>query len=418
MSAPISSTYISMEGILTPVPVSLNEYTSPAIIAQYSAKIAILKEILNRTASNPVYNGNPPPLTAQDAINAKDAIVALQSLAQNGITSSTNWAVPNDTTQPQTTYYMTSQMGSNLDLILKSLSAVGFTSTSFNLDNLKAWQSLGGYGIAGTMQAAIDAGSATNNRSIQSFIELEYVTTANDVIFSNLTNMQTALSTTGTVLGTLQTLQDIQNKMFVSGPSNLGPTFSAYFASVIRNALSAANKPFGAQVSPESYSDLYKAAANNYFAQVIPKINAFSEDQYISIYNTVLAARTQISNYIIQLGIQAPNASRTIPNTLAFNLNKLLTDMNNQFTPTTDRTTQLVFIKQWIIDGRQGLPTATGVIQDHITTAITSAENLNDTQKENIRNYMFIFEQFYKSATAALTAISQILQKMAQNISR
>jgi hypothetical protein len=48
--------------------------------------------------------------------------------------------------------------------------------------------------------------------------------------------------------------------------------------------------------------------------------------------------------------------------------------------------------------------------------AITSAQGLNDTQTEQVRQYMFIFEEYYKSASALLNAITQIIQKFAQGI--
>lgn len=57
-----------------------------------------------------------------------------------------------------------------------------------------------------------------------------------------------------------------------------------------------------------------------------------------------------------------------------------------------------------------------GSIQDNITFAITAAQSLNDSQKEQVRRYMYVFEEYYKSASSLLTAISQIIQKIAQGI--
>jgi hypothetical protein len=59
-----------------------------------------------------------------------------------------------------------------------------------------------------------------------------------------------------------------------------------------------------------------------------------------------------------------------------------------------------------------------GDSQTAISAAITSAEGLNDTQKEAVRNFLFVFEEFYKSASAALQRISQMIEKMAGNINR
>jgi hypothetical protein len=57
-----------------------------------------------------------------------------------------------------------------------------------------------------------------------------------------------------------------------------------------------------------------------------------------------------------------------------------------------------------------------GSIQDNITFAITAAQSLNDSQKEQVRRYMYVFEEYYKSASSLLAAISQLIQKIAQGI--
>jgi hypothetical protein len=49
-----------------------------------------------------------------------------------------------------------------------------------------------------------------------------------------------------------------------------------------------------------------------------------------------------------------------------------------------------------------------------LTKAITAAQSTNDQQNEDVRNFLNLFEQYYKSASALLQAISQIIQKMAQ----
>lgn len=57
-----------------------------------------------------------------------------------------------------------------------------------------------------------------------------------------------------------------------------------------------------------------------------------------------------------------------------------------------------------------------GQFQQNITLAITAAQSLNNTQTEQVRAYVLNFEQFYKSASALLSAISTIIKSMAQNI--
>lgn len=443
-----ATTTISYIDSATPIVVSVNEYTSGLVSKAYSQNIAILKEILDRTAANPIYNGNPPPLTAQDALNARDAILALDALATNGITQSANFADPNDMTQPQVTYYMTLAMGTTLDAVVKSLKAAGFTTTSYDLSALQTWQSLAGFGIESLIQAAVNAGGSSSTRSLQSMVELEYVTQANEVIFGNLSSLQTALSNTSSILGLLQIMQNIQNRITVSKPiSGAFSTFSKYFA----NRLQAATISLGtpgvpkpvSQLSPQIYADIYKTAANQYFGTPIVQttlsrgtttfsivgINPISfqpitvatyhpSADEVNTANQIISAKQTLLKQIAKLEALNPAASRSVPNTLAFALNTLVTAINTTFaglslgSPAINKASA---ISAWIIDGRSDV-TNTGKIQSNITQAISSAQSLNDTQKQNVSQYMFLFEEFYKSASAILTQITQIIQKMAQGI--
>jgi len=84
--------------------------------------------------------------------------------------------------------------------------------------------------------------------------------------------------------------------------------------------------------------------------------------------------------------------------------------------PIEDSLNQLLF---WVYDGysasnQDGIES--GNFQRNLTGAITAAQNLNDTQKEDLRRFMYLFEQFYKSASAILQAIDRMVNKMAQNI--
>jgi len=58
----------------------------------------------------------------------------------------------------------------------------------------------------------------------------------------------------------------------------------------------------------------------------------------------------------------------------------------------------------------------TGNIQRRLTEGITSAESLNDRQKEDLRRFMFVFEEYYKSASAVLQSITRMIERMAQGI--
>lgn len=89
---------------------------------------------------------------------------------------------------------------------------------------------------------------------------------------------------------------------------------------------------------------------------------------------------------------------------------------------TSPVSTAKVGIRSWIMDNYQTFAsssaTSAGKIQQNLTNAITSAQSTNDTQKEDVRNSLLVFEEYYKSAAAVLTQLNQLITKMAQGISR
>jgi hypothetical protein len=59
-----------------------------------------------------------------------------------------------------------------------------------------------------------------------------------------------------------------------------------------------------------------------------------------------------------------------------------------------------------------------GQIQRDLAGAITAGQSLNATQQQTVQQYMFVFEEYYKSAASILNSITQIIQTMAQNMAR
>lgn len=57
-----------------------------------------------------------------------------------------------------------------------------------------------------------------------------------------------------------------------------------------------------------------------------------------------------------------------------------------------------------------------GLFEQNITLAMTAAQGLNNTQTEEVRAFLFTFEEYYKSASSLLSSITQLIQKYAQGI--
>jgi hypothetical protein len=91
----------------------------------------------------------------------------------------------------------------------------------------------------------------------------------------------------------------------------------------------------------------------------------------------------------------------------------------NSSTPITTLNAKTA-IRTWIMDNYQSFAsseaTTAGAYQQNITNAITAAQSTNDTQKQDVRNSLLVFEEYYKSAAAVLTQLNQLISKMAQGI--
>lgn len=241
------------------------------------------------------------------------------------------------------------------------------------------------------------------NTGEQAMIELVYVKTANDVLTEKMASMENALSITTDVMNSLTAIQTAHNQL--QATSRQVPTFNyANSAGGVDQYTSAyttyASQAFGVPINP---TFIYSSATAPGFAN-------FQAD-LISTKNTLISQISQLSAITPALSNGQPD-----PNALLAKLKNVLADLNKY-----DLTTYSG-VKSWVIDNydMQGTSSSSkaGAIQQNITSAITAGQSLNDTQKETVRRFLYLFEEYYKSASAILTKITQIIEKMAQGISR
>jgi hypothetical protein len=57
-----------------------------------------------------------------------------------------------------------------------------------------------------------------------------------------------------------------------------------------------------------------------------------------------------------------------------------------------------------------------GLYQTHLNDAVIASQSLNDTEREKLQEAMFVYQEFYQSATSMLSDLNQLIQTMAQNI--
>lgn len=240
------------------------------------------------------------------------------------------------------------------------------------------------------MSTPVTLGSA---HGLQGLVELVYVQAANDLLYNKMLPLQSALAQTQRAIDALAELQTLKNMVTVQEK----PPFVFDYAS-----------DFGGTRS--GYTSAYKAAASAYFNT--PATITYNVS--IPDFNTRLqAAHVTIGDIVNKLSAIG-GISGTDATSLLAKLKIVQNDIeNNTAGPTGFDATK------WLFDNYNSTgagASSSGAIQQRLTNAITAGESLNTTQTEKVRSYLFLFEEYYKSASAILQQMTQIIQKMAQNI--
>lgn len=441
--------YVSISGIPSAVPTTV-EYTNAKMASAYYNAILAFMSVLQLTGTS----ANPYPATLisggnVDQINA--ALAQLTYLAKYGVivtgagqviypstaVSAGFLAANNLSTQvppsagksSYSRYLMTMTMAQQYDAVLRSLAAVGVNTSAasgtptLNLTQLQQWKDLSIQvsAVANLVQAAALEGYG-GARSLQSIIEIDYVQTGNQIISQNMANLKSALNVTQDVLNYLADLQNLHNQI-----TTKTSTFNFCYS---RGGVDVPNEANG----PSAWSPGYQQAASAFFNTpvtpvILPSI-APGSSGFASAYLKLVSIRDSLSAQLQKLSAITSASDRSNTTSLYGRLTQVLNDIKNSFktpdgqpiTASTPPGQASAGFRKWMLDNYSAFNSSdagsSGQFQQNITFAITSAQNLNDTQKETVRNYLFVFEEYYKSASSALQAISQIIQKMAQNIAR
>lgn len=407
------------------------DYTHPDVGAEYYSYISVLNEILNRSSTTP---GSPPTLTAADVANVNAALAGLQNLAINGLdANSTENLVPPVVTMKK--YFLTVQMATNLDLLFRSFMAVGGIGAPpvVNLTQLTQWKDLSVVSpvIADILRASTYA--AASNRSLQSLIELEYVKTGSELIGEKLGALNDALTITKDVLNSLANLQDIRNRLVIESRTgytlptsaminpnsdNVGGIHAADIMSAYRGA---ASLYFNAPLVPQVADTLFVGGVGG----VTGSLNATGQ----TVYNNLIMIQRSLLNFLPRLSATLSPEALADSNSLYGRIKKITADFSTMFqsgaVPGADiinPAAQATALQNYLLDNNVSAFKVAGHSagdgQSNLNFGITSGQALNDTQKEDVRRFINVFEEYYKSAASILQRISQIIEKMAQNISR
>jgi hypothetical protein len=452
------------------------EKTSPVVAGVYLQQIQTLYNIFNTPTGT--------ALTNADVAAAQSAFVELQQLATG------NAGVVQNPDGSLQVYYLTLDMLKPLDILFRSFEAVGAgdPGTALTLAQLNRWKdySIVSPLIQNTLAQALNATST--NRSIQSLVELDYVSAGNDLIADKLSGLEGAITLTKDIMSVLTDIQNLRNEALVvhdrtdlpepipfdanfrigapGGPSIEG-FLSAEAAAFQKWYLKYNSLYYTGNVVPIPKDSLFSIMTGRYGAswstvssgndvQNIANISGFynvhltlnilemsvypgvigqMSQSGFDLFNKLVNATILLSGYKGQLSTQFPEQVGDA-NSLYSAISKVYTPLINAL----DQTGYLSIIRAglppsgvnaqdaqglfaWLMDNPDSKGAISGIngdtagdIQDALNKGTVAGQALNDTQKENVRNFLFVFEEFYKSASAILQRISQIIEKMATNI--
>lgn len=384
------------------------------VVAQYLSGLNPFANLLALTQ-----NSGQNSLLTSDVLSSQvpaltTAITNLLTLANDGVVE---LADPTNPAGPKVKYYLTGDMAQGLDEFIKSLQAVGVTVSNnppsvSNLtgDTMRKWLDLSMISpIIGQVIANCQQAAATATSTLQALVELEYVKNANDTLSNKMINLENALSLTQNVLKVLTSVQQLHNNVTPNttkaGPVNLNdPSLDAgkddkKTTTNTGNAYNANDAPafkggtgFGVSIPA------HQAGA---FTNI-----ALSASITTSAFSAFKGLETQLKGQLSAL-----SASHNSSTEIFKRVKQVLSDMQKFDANANTAAT-------WFIDnyGSAGVTKDSGLYQQNISTAITSAENLNNSQQQNVQQFMFVFQEYYQSASTVLSKLSQIIEQAGQAI--
>lgn len=209
----------------------------------------------------------------------------------------------------------------------------------------------------------------------------------------------------------LQTqLQNIVNDMTAGAPSPSNVPASNNLQSDLVNQISSIISTFQTSSVPAIQNSAYIGQLQNVLNGLPQSVLGANQTSFNTLLQNVAAVPFLIfSSPQIVNSISAAADDVTAMNHQATSIQWWVLDNYNDNSVTSNGTT---FQKSDFNTAKAGN------YQRNLTNGITTAENLNDSQKASLQTAIFNFQEFYQSASAILSMINQFMQKMAGQISR
>jgi len=351
---------------------------------------------------------------------------------------------------------MNRYMGETLDELIRTFRAAGWDPTDINepgtVPASTVYQiyvaydaGLNTYPILDIMDKAIvTANDATisedvytQSESLQQLLMVDYIARGNELLFTEMTKLKEAININQDILSYLNSLQDLMNQkdpqhfimqlQYLAGATeedeNMWQTFED----------ETFNQELGTtcRISDTSAIDLYVSILQGYDPNDLLAIQPYVDGSQLTGTALSHAVGTaagafvdrgndyfngtiqQIIDNLDDLKAKLDEAAGTVGSALSNQITTIRQDFYTLQQDAIDNGTNP--IQLWIRDYEAGRE---GEFQSHLNDAVVSSQALNDTEREELRRVMFVYEEFYKSATAMLSRMTQLLERIAAAISR
>lgn len=295
--------------------------------------------------------------------------------------------------------------------------------------------------IVGTITSGGVLGVRTSAlHSINSLVELVYIRIGNEVMGQALSKLEGALSATQRSLDALTTLQGLKNQISVGAKSGIPFNFTAKTQTITYTTTNTGGATITASKvldDIDSYQSGYNIIASAYYKPIDPyfavsipgggaavpitaKTSAAMlsdtnmRNAYTYFRSSMMASKAVISGLISALGPLTPQINgQPDPTSLLAKLKSVYSHM-----PQDNYSS----MRAWALDGYTAHGSSSvikaGALQQELTNAIVAGQSLNTSQQAAVRNYMFIFEQYYTSASSILSQLNQIMSSIARKLTQ
>jgi len=281
--------------------------------------------------------------------------------------------------------------------------------------------------LSAAEHALIEEDEFSQSECLQQLLMVDYISRGNQLLFEEMSTLKDAININQNVLSYLNSLQDLMNQKdpehfimkleFLSGGSDDEAAWQEFERETFNQELGTEARLPGVSeqdiidyisiVSDQNYThlgDVAEGSGTGSMAGAFVTLDPADVEQLTYIFDArVTTIITNLEKHKADLEIAAGQAGTPLAN----QLDKILNDFQ-----ALEGEEKLI---TWIQDYESGQE---GEFQRHLNDAVVASQALNDTEREELRRVMFVYEEFYKSATAMLSRITQLIERMASSISR